>query len=187
MKVFELVIDNENEGIEAISLVDRPAIESDFMVFSKEEVYKFKEISKGIVTGAALIPNKKIFRKDSEGNEFEVYFTPETVEKASLLYFKNGNQSNSTVQHNKTVEGVTTFESWIIQDPNNDKAKALGFDLPKGTWMISQKIDNAEVLEKVKDGTYKGFSIEGYFTDKLSKNEVDEEMELIKKLKEILQ
>ena len=148
--------------------------------------YAFKEVSKGIVTGPALIPNKKIYRKDAEGNEFEVYFTDETVEKAAMLYFKNGNQSKNTVQHNATVEGVTTYESWIIQDPENDKAKAMGFDLPKGTWMISQKIDNPEVLEKVKDGTYRGFSIEGFFTDRLSKKEVDQEMELIEQIKSIL-
>lgn len=167
MKSYELIIDDETEGIDAISLVDRPAIEENFIALSKDVPYTFQEVSKGIVTGPALIPNKQIYRKDEEGNEFNVYFTEETVEKAALLYFKNGNQNNSTIQHLKKVEGVTTFESWIIQDPEKDKAKALGFDLPKGTWMISQKINNPEVLQKVKDGTYRGFSIEGYFADKL--------------------
>lgn len=187
MKVFELVIENENEGIDAISLVDRPAIEENFIALSKDVPYTFKEVSKGVVTGAALIPNKKIYRKDAEGNEFEVYFTEETVEKAAMLYFKNGNQSNSTIQHKEKVEGVTTFESWLIQDPEKDKAKAMGFDLPKGTWMISQKIDNPEVLEKVKDGTYRGFSIEGFFTDRLSKKEDKNYSELLNQIKEILQ
>ena len=182
MKVYELVIDKETEGIEAISLVDRPAIEENFIALSSDVPYKFQEVSKGIVTGPALIPNKNIYRKDADGNEFYVYFTEETVEKAALLYFQNGNQSNSTVAHKETVDGVTTFESWIIQDPETDKAKALGMDLPKGTWMISQKIDNPEVLGKVKDGTYRGFSIEGYFADRLKKSDEETILEQIKNI-----
>ena len=185
MKSYELIIDDETEGIDAISLVDRPAIEENFIALSKDVPYTFQEVSKGIVTGPALIPNKQIYRKDEEGNEFNVYFTEETVEKAAMLYFKNGNQNNSTIQHLKKVEGVTTFESWIIQDPEKDKAKALGFDLPKGTWMISQKINNPEVLQKVKDGTYRGFSIEGYFADKLDKKETEEDLTLAQ-IKELL-
>jgi hypothetical protein len=167
MKSYELIIDDDTEGIDAISLVDRPAIEENFIALSKDVPYTFQEVSKGIVTGPALIPNKQIYRKDEDGNEFNVYFTEDTIEKAAILYFKNSNQNNSTEQHMRKVEGITTFESWIIQDTKNDKAKALGFDLPKGTWMISQKINNPEVLQKVKDGTYRGFSIEGYFADKL--------------------
>ena len=186
MKVFELIITDENEGIDAISLVDRPAIEENFIALSKEAPYTFAEVSKGIVTGPALIPNKQIYRKDDKGMEFYVYFTEETVEKAALLFFKNGNQNNATVEHKSDVDGVTTFESWIIQDPEKDKAKALGFDLPKGTWMISQKVDNPEVLAKVKDGTYRGFSIEGYFADKLSTKEPNEEEMLIEAIKSIL-
>lgn len=183
MKIFELTIDEDDEGVNAISLVDKPAIEENFIALSKDIPYTFQEVEKGIVTGAALIPNKQIYRKDDDGNEFYVYFSEQTVERAAMLFFKNGYQNNSTVQHLKKVEGVSTFESWIITDPENDKAKALGFDLPKGTWMISQKISNPEVLEKVKDKTYRGFSIEGYFADKFS---MDKEAELIEQLKKIL-
>ena len=183
MKVYELVIDDDDEGVDAISLVDRPAIEENFIALSKDTPYTFQEVSKGIVTGPALIPNKQIYRKDEEGNEFYVYFTEETVERAAMLFFRNGNQNNSTVQHLKKAEGVTTYESWIITDPEKDKAKALGFDLPKGTWMISQKINNPEVLAKVKDKTYRGFSIEGYFADKF---QLDKEAELIEQIKKLL-
>lgn len=184
MKVYELIVTNESEGVSAISLVDRPAIEENFITFSEEYKYEFKQITKGIVTGPALIPDKKIYRKDKKGVEFYVYFTTETIEKAVELYFKNGNQNTNTEQHKKNIEGVTTFESWIIENPEIDKSKALGFNLPKGTWMISQKIDNPEILEKVKDGTYRGFSIEGYFSDKLDTKDAEEE--LLTKIIEIL-
>lgn len=183
MDIFELIIDEDDEGVNAISLVDKPAIEENFIALSKDVPYEFQEVSKGIVTGPALIPNKHIFRKDEEGNEFYVYFSEETVERAVMLFYQNSNQNNSTLQHLKKAEGVSTFESWIITDPQNDKAKALGFNLPKGTWMISQKISNPEVLKKVKDKTYRGFSIEGYFADKFA---LDKEAELIKQLKKIL-
>lgn len=168
MRIVELVLDNENDGIEAISLVDRPAIESNFVALAKEVEIKFSEVDtkRGILMGPALIPNKNIYRKFGK-DEFYVYFSEETVRKASELYLMNGNQANATLQHNSKIDGVTLVESWIIDDPKMDKSVKYGFSENKGTWMVSLKVDNQEIKDKIISGEIKGFSIEGYFTDKV--------------------
>jgi hypothetical protein len=169
MKIIELIISNDEDGIEAISLVDRPAIESNFITLAKEYEMNLAEvdIEKKILMGPALIPNKMIFRKDGE-SKYQVYFSEKTVEQASQMYLQNGNQSNATLQHKNKIVGMSLVESWIITDPEMDKSKSYGFNLPKGTWMVSMKANNQEIWAKAKSGEIKGFSIEGYFADKLS-------------------
>jgi hypothetical protein len=169
MKIIELIISSDEDGIEAISLVDRPAIESNFITLAKEYEMNLAEVDKEkkIVMGPALIPNKMIFRKDGE-SKYQVFFSESTVEQASQMYLQNGNQSNATLQHKTKIQGMSLVESWLITDPDMDKSKSYGFNLPKGTWMVSMKADNEQIWSKAKSGEIKGFSIEGYFADKLS-------------------
>jgi hypothetical protein len=169
MKIIELIISNDEDGIEAISLVDRPAIESNFITLAKEYEMNLAEVDKEkkILMGPALIPNKMIFRKDGE-SKYQVFFSESTVEQASQMYLQNGNQSNATLQHKTKIQGMSLVESWLITDPEMDKSKSYGFNLPKGTWMVSMKADNEQIWSKAKSGEIKGFSIEGYFADKLS-------------------
>jgi len=168
MRIVELIIEKDLDGIDAVSLVDSPAIEENFIALNKEYKVQFAEVDseKRILMGAALIPNKQIYRKYKE-DEFYVFFSEATVKQASELFLKNGNQSNATLEHKAKFDGATVVESWIIDNPEMDKSKAYGFDLPKGTWMISMKIEDDKVWQEVKEGKYKGFSIEGYFADKL--------------------
>lgn len=183
MRIIELIIDNDSEGIEAISMVDKPAIEENFIALS-EDLVTLAEVSqeKRLLMGAALIPNKKIFRKDPKTDEeYYIFFSEKTVRQASELFFINANQSEATLQHQREkIKGMTVVESWIIEDKEKDKSKIYGLDLPVGTWMISMKCDNAEMYEKAKKGEIKGFSIEGYFADK-------EEKELLNQIIKILE
>ncbi len=168
MRIVELVIEKDLDGIDAVSLVDSPAIEENFIALNKEYKIEFAEVDsdKRILMGAALIPNKQIYRKNGK-DEFYVFFSEATVKQASELFLKNGNQSNATLEHKAKFDGATVVESWIIDNPDMDKSKQYGFSLPKGTWMISMKIEDENVWKQVKEGKYKGFSIEGYFADKL--------------------
>jgi hypothetical protein len=135
--------------------------------------------------GAALIPNKQIYRKNKD-KEFYIYFSEDTVRKASELFLMRSNQNNATYEHErKMLEGMSVVESWIIEDEKTDKSKLYGFSLPKGTWMISMKVNNDEVWQKVKDGEVKGFSIEGYFVDKYDMSSHEDEL-LIEKLKDLI-
>lgn len=177
MDIIELFIDEEDEvsGIEAVSIVEAPAIESDFIALKNQE-FKFAEVNKEkrILMGAALIPNKPIYRRN-EDNEYYIYFSKDTVRKASELFFIRGNQNNSTLEHQMPLTGLTAVESWIVED-EKDKTRFYDLDVPIGTWMLSMKVHNDEVWnDYVKSGKVKGFSIEGYFADKLERpNEPNE-------------
>jgi hypothetical protein len=180
MRIVELVIEKDLDGIDAVSLVDAPAIEENFIALNKEYEMKLAEVDsdKRILMGPALIPNKQIYRKHGK-DEFYVFFSEATVKKASELFLQNGNQSNATLDHKTKFDGATVVESWIIDNPEMDKSKNYGFSLPKGTWMIGMKIEDKEVYQDAKDGKYKGFSIEGYFADKLEMSLQDIEAENI--------
>jgi len=190
MKTFELIIDEKDMdgGINAVSVVESPAIEENFIALSKHEV-ELKEVDseKRILMGAALIPNKKIYRRNGE-DEFYIYFSEDTVRKSMELFFKRGNQNNATYEHKDELNGMSVVESWLIEDEKLDKSKLYGFNLPKGTWMISMKVDNDEVWNNVKEGKVKGFSIEGYFADKMpdSPRQDMSKDEIINQLKELL-
>ena len=194
MKIVELVIDeaDEQSGIEAISVVESPAIEENFIALNKHEIL-LKEVDseKRILMGAALVPNKQIYRRnDKTDEEYYIYFSEDTVRKASELFFKKSNHQNATLEHSENVEGTTIVESWIVENSKQDKSAIYGMDMPVGTWMVSMKIDNDEIYEKAKKGEVKGFSIEGYFADKYDLNtETLEDLEerfTVEELKELL-
>ena len=170
MKTIELYIDEENEfsGIEAISVVENPAIEEDFIALKKHEVQLAEvDAEKRILMGPALIPNKQIYRTNGE-EEYNIFFSEDTVKKASELFLSRGKQNNSTLEHQVDLQGLSVVESWIIEDSNMDKSKKYGLSLPKGTWMVSVKVNNDDIWNNyVKEGKVKGFSIEGFFADKL--------------------
>ena len=178
MRIVELIIDEDAElyGIDAISLVDKPAIELDFIALKDERIeFTTIDADKRILLGPALVPDKPIYRKNGE-DEFYVYFSKATVRRAAELYLKLGNQANHTLEHEHSINGLTVVESWMVEDKEKDKSALYGLDVPVGTWMVAVKVDNEAIWQEwVKEGKVKGFSIEGYFADKMKKNQ-DEEM-----------
>lgn len=189
MKIIELILEGDEAiGVEAISVVENPAIESDFIALNNQEI-KLAEVDKEkrILMGALLIPNKPIYRRNGE-EEFYVYFSKDTVMKASQMYLLNGNQSESTLEHEEKLSGLTLVESWIVEDTEKDKSALYNLSVPTGTWMGTVKVDNDEVWnDYVKTGKVKGFSIEGYFADKVEdKKELSEDEKILQDLIEIL-
>ena len=191
--IVELVIDDDSQelAIDAISLVSAPAIEQDFVYFGKEKnnlTFAKVDEEKRMLVSPALIPNKQIFRYDpNTDSEYYVYFSPETVRKASELYLKHNNHHKATYEHQDRVSGVLTVESWI-KEGDSDKSKLYGYDLPNGTWFVKMKITNDELWSKVKGGELKGLSIEGYFTDKMEKmsEKAPTDEEILSALNEII-
>ena len=180
MEIIELVIDENEElsGIEAISVVESPAIEEEFIALKNEDKIRLAEVSKEkrLLIGAALIPDKPIYRKSGD-HEFYIYFSKETVAKASQMYLKAGNQGQATMEHtDNKLEGMTVVESWLVEDAVHDKSRKYGLDMPIGTWMVSMKVDNDDIWNNyVKKNKIKGFSIEGYFIDRLSERPKDKQ------------
>ena len=194
MRIVELVLDEDQEmaGIEAISIVESPAIEADFVALKADEI-KLAEVDKEkkILMGALLIPNKPIFRNSDDQDDYYIYFSKDTVEKASQLYLKNGNQNNTTLEHQHSLSGLTLVESWLVVDEKFDKSRKYGMNVPIGTWMGSVKVNNDDVWnDYVKTGKVKGFSIEGYFADKMERPNdsvgLSKDEKLINQIKEIL-
>ena len=193
-KIVELVIadDSEELAIDAISLVTTPAIEQDFVFFGKEKnnlTFAKVDEEKRMLVSPALIPNKQIFRYDpNTDSEYYVYFSPETVRKASELYLKHNNHHKATYEHQDRVSGVLTVESWI-KEGDMDKSKLYGYDLPDGTWFVKMKINNDELWNRIKDGELRGLSIEGYFTDKMEamSEKTPTNEEILEALNEIIQ
>lgn len=198
MKIIELIIDETDEysGVDAISLVEYPAIEENWVALKENnKEYKFKAVDddKRILMGALLVPNKMIYRKDGD-EEYYIHFTKETVKKASELYLMRGNANNATYEHIKEVDGVSLVESWIVEDKEKDKSALYELDLPVGTWVGAVKVNNEKLWEMAKvDGSIKGFSIEGFFAEKAQRpkepiaEDLAEELSAAKKLLEIKQ
>jgi hypothetical protein len=167
-ELYELILQDDEDGVFANSLVLNPAIGRDFIYMSKE--VQFAEVSdeKRLVAGPLLIPNKKILRIDGEGKRYSVFFTPETIEKVARKFMKNKYGDEVTLEHGGKTSGVYLTESWIVEQSAKDKSNIYGFTLPRGTWFGVYKIDNDAVWQKVKDGTFRAYSIEGLFEHRKS-------------------
>lgn len=163
-KIIEWELDNILGELQRISLVSDPAIDQDFMLFNSVDV-KFQTINdeKRIVTGAAMRPDIKILRRDENGEIYYGFFSKETVRKAAEMFFKKNSNSNMTnIEHQYEIDGVYVFESWIVENAELDKSKALGFsDVREGDWFVSMKVENDDIWNNyLKTGVITGFSVE---------------------------
>lgn len=197
MKVYEAVFkEGETEGVYALSVVENPAMEDMWVALSehpKEIELAAVDQDKRLLLGAALIPNKKIYR-NVDGNEFFITFKEDTIEKLAHNFFKDQNNNNSSLEHNIKLEGMSVVEGWIVEDPKTDKSALYGKEYEKGTWVTMMKVDNEDIWQKAKNGEIKGFSIDALLgmqevklntnimNDELKKNIVDEVIDGVKAL-----
>ena len=187
MKIIELIIDEEAElfGIDAISIVSEPAINSSFIALNEDKIQLAEvDADRHILLGAALIPDKPIYRNQN-GEEFHVYFSKRTVRRAMELFFKFGNQTNTTLEHEHKLNGLSVVESWIVESKEQDKSALYGLDVPVGTWCVSVKVENDAVWsEWVKEKKVSGFSIEGFFCDRFK---AQQDAKMMDELNELLE
>jgi hypothetical protein len=186
---IEMIISDESQdGVFAISLVDKPAIQEDFIYLSSHEIeLKVVNEEKREVVGIALVPDKKIYR-NVDGQEFNIYFTSQTIEKTNELFMRNLNLNKITSQHERDVEGVSVIESWIVEDSKQDKSNIYKLNAPVGSWVVKMKVYNDSEWVRVKNGEYKGFSIEGKYKEAEVKasEQVDETTELINEIENLI-
>ena len=146
---------------------------SDTLISKDVEQSNFAKIQeeKKLIAGPLMIPKKLIYRYDDINGEYYVYFTEKTIEKIAYKYLMNKYQDQTNLEHSEAIplQDVVLVESWLVQDPNNDKSFALtGEKYEKGTWFGIMKVKNDSVWKEwVKTGRVKGFSVEGFFSDKL--------------------
>ena len=155
----------------------RQAEKKNFAIQSEEE---------RIVSGPLMLADTPIFRVDSFG-EYYVYFTADTIKQIAQKFFKKGYQSNVNLMHDggQQVDGVTMFESWIV-DKKRGILPMAGFeDVPDGSWFGSFKVENDDVWNDIKAGKFKGFSVEGVF-NYVRENDEKEAAEKMRKVVDIL-
>lgn len=168
--VYKAVIDEEDlaSGVFGISLVEDPAMESNFIALSKsrKQIVKFATVKgeERTVCGVVMYPDKPIYRNDENG-EYYLTFSKETIKQSAHALLLKGLHHNSTIEHETPINGVSIVESWIVEDPKNDKANFHGLEVTAGTWVAKMKITNDNIWNNyVKTGLVKGFSIDGFFS-----------------------
>lgn len=176
LDLVEFKINSENgDDLLAVSIVKDPAIEKSFQLFkavesfnqANKELFKASQ-DKQEITGPVMIPDLKILRYDDKNKEYyNCWFSAETVKECASIYLKNCNHTHANFDHQDNYSNsVFVIESWIVEDPENDKSKALGFkDVIKGTWFMTYKVVNAELWKSIKVNGFTGFSIEGWFSE----------------------
>lgn len=199
MKVVEVAISDitkenlDNTGVFAVSIVKNPAIERNFFKFGKEEKKPerlFFNDEKRIITGAALIPDLKIYRNNlGNGEDGYVYFSKETIKEIAEKFFIDLTPVQSTtLEHKDSTDKLNLIESWIIEDETYDKAYKFDKDLPVGTWMLSYKVTDDDLWNEIKDGTYNGFSVEASLNLLFSKQKQTDSIEsVINELKSFIE
>jgi len=165
MKRYEGKYNKKSKGVFAISLVSAPATGEHYIAMAKQDkIVKFAKVDEEqrILMGLVLQPEQLIYRVDEDGNEFEMFFSAETIKDFSQNFFQSGFQLNSKLEHDETIENVTFVESWLVADPKKDKSAAYGLSYPVGSWLVSMKVDNDDIWNNyIKTGELKGFSIDG--------------------------
>lgn len=190
MKVYDVIFDKDKDtGVYALSCVENPAMEDVWLTLAdhpKDIQFSAINEEKRLLLGAALIPNKKIYR-NIDGEEFYIRFSEQTIEKAAHEFIKNGYSNNSTENHDVKLEGMSVVQSWIVENPEKDKSANYGKTYEKGTWVTMMKVENDETWEKAKNGQLNGFSIDGLFSlkeVKLNKSEMSDKKSIVDAIKE---
>jgi hypothetical protein len=192
LPIYQLEISedlNDDVEVDFVALVDRPAIEKDFLMFKEAKAnFVIQSEDRRIVSGALMLADTPIYRNDQNG-EYYVTFTKDTIEKIAQKFFKKGYQSNVNLMHDEAlaVEGVTMYESFIVDSSRGVMAMKGFEDAPEGSWFGSFKVENESVWNKIKSGEFKGFSVEGIFNYKKGKQPMSVEESLWSEICSILE
>ena len=160
LPLFDITLDDIEQGMYKISLVDKPAIEENFIYFNEvKKIEMFSNDEKQEVVGPIMIPNKEILRHSPDMGYYYVRFTAETIQEIMYKYSKEGLFNAFGINHAHDTEDVVMLEVWM-KESENDKSKDYGYELPNGTVFVKAKIESDELFSSIKSGEINGFSIE---------------------------
>ena len=164
---IELTIKDMEDGAFAMSLVDQPAIEEETILLSKQEIQlQVINEEKRLIVGFALVPDKdipRVIERDGKKVVFDIFFSKDTVKKTAHKFMMDMNLQEFTIHHKQPIEGVKVVESWVVEDPEKDKANHYGLKPKGGEWVLMSYVENDEVLERIKNGEVRGYSLEGRY------------------------
>ena len=162
--------DGENLGIEMIAFTSKPAIKVKGMAFNSHVAMTFKDDVKMRVVAPAMIP-MNIYRKDEDGEEYDVQFTEEVIEAIHSKFMQNlQNKDIFNLEHNADQKvPAYILEAWIVDSPKTDKAfTTYGIEVPKGTLMLNSQVTDRAYYDELVESGQIGYSIEGFLGMKLS-------------------
>lgn len=173
-------------GVNAISLVEFPAIEENFIYLSAAKKIKLSvNTERRMVYGPLLIPDQEILRIDDAGEEYYVKYPAEVIMQVAHSFLQKNNHHNTTLEHLFPLAGLFVAQSWV-KEFEHDKSNEW-FNLPVGTWFVGMRVEDNSVWNEVKTGKVKGFSIEGLFMEAgANLSRLSAEQKLLKDLEEIL-
>lgn len=162
LPMFYADIDDES-GINIMSLVDYPAVESNFVCFAENEkaIKLATDEERHILTGVAMVPNLPIYRRDAEFGEYYITFTRDVIERIAIKFFREHCTTSINLDHDVMVDSCTIFESYLINHKRGIVPAEFS-DYPDGTWIISTKVDDPELWSAIREGRYNGYSVEGF-------------------------
>jgi hypothetical protein len=147
---IELTIKDMEDGAFAMSLVDQPAIEEETILLSKQEIQlQVVNEEKRLIVGFALVPDKdipRVIERNGKKVVFDIFFSKDTVKKTAHKFMTDMNLQEFTIDHNQPIEGVKVVESWVVEDPEKDKANHYGLKPKGGEWVLMSYVENDEVL-----------------------------------------
>lgn len=188
LPLYKLVIsddDTDLTGVQAIALVDSPAIEMNWRAFANQQSFKVQSTEKRIISGPLMVADQLIYRKDADMGEYNVVFDKESIFKIVKKYFRQSNTSSVNMMHNDNLKakGVYMIESFII-DSERGISTPKGYDkLSEGSWFGSFKVDNDQIWDDfIKTGAFKGFSVEGFFNNEAAVDFTEQDLEMVKTL-----
>ena len=160
LPLYDITLEDFEQGMYKISLVDKPAIEENFIYFSEvQKIEMFSNDEKQEVVGPIMIPNREILRFSPDSGYYYVRFTEETIKNIMYNYSKKGLFNAFGINHDYDTNDVVMLEVWM-KESDNDKSKDYGYDLPNGTVFVKAKIESNELFNAIKEGEINGFSIE---------------------------
>ncbi len=169
--------DTDESEVSFVALVDRPAIQRNFLAFASEQKFAINK-DRRIITGALMIADLPIYRSNKDLGEFYVMFDKQEIEKIVLKFFRKGYTSNVNEMHdeNKQVDGVYMFESFIVDEKRGITAPKGITGVTDGSWIGSYKVDNDAIWKSILKGDFQGFSVEGIFDMKIAKKSIEQEI-----------
>lgn len=187
LPIYNAEIKDERDGIIAISFVEEPAVESNFMLFGKQIPLFFANEEKKNILGVIMRADFPIYRRDEDGNEYYVTYSAKTIAKMAQKYFVSGAVNTTSIDHNgETLDGVSLVQ-WYIKDTDKGIAPNGFDDVKDGSLFAEFHIENENLWTACKDGTFKGFSLEGYFTTEKTNLKSDKmENKIMQKVRELL-
>lgn len=184
LPIYNIILKNA-EGLTKMSLVEYPAVESDFLAFDKKEPLKFSlDEEQRIVFGCALRANFPIYRENPDMGAYYVVFSPEVIKQLYEKFMKEGKTDLVNLEHTEDTNGVYLIQSFIKN--TNAGLSPKGFDdVDDGSWFCAYKVENDDVWQSVKNGKFNGFSVEAFLELKATNETIEESDEFAEMLNEI--